>query len=318
MAKKQIAVLDDWMDIAAQMVPWSECEDCAFTFFKEPFADEDAAKEALQPFHGLLLMRERMPLRASLIDALPNLEIVVTAGRRNLSVDHERLKQRNIIYCGTDAVGTGTVELTWSLILNLFHRTHIHAEAMRQGLWQTCLGNMLEGKTIGIVGLGRLGGRVAQIAQAFGMNVIAWSENMTAEQAAQYGATHVSKQELFAQSDLVTIHLVHSPRTRGIVDRASLEQMKPSAYLVNTSRAGIIEEDALLDLLQRGKIAGAALDVYNQEPLPADANIRQCPNLLLTPHVGYVSHENLHVFYAQMLENLQSWCAGDVMRRLDL
>ncbi|WP_420392488.1 D-2-hydroxyacid dehydrogenase family protein [Acuticoccus sp.] len=311
----RIAVIDDWLGVAEGLADWASL-DADVTFVRQHIGDIDRLVETIAGHDVLCVTRERTPIGAEVIGRLPDLKLIVTAGRRNFSLDVDAASARGLTVCGTDSSGEGTVELTWALILALAHRVPDNASAMREGLWQTRLSSLLTGKTLGIVGLGRLGARVAAIAPAFGMDVIAWSQNLTDEAAAERGARRVEKAVLFAEADVVTIHTVLSARTRGLVDAAAIGAMKPTATLVNTSRGPIVEVDALSAALRDGRIAGAALDVYEVEPLPADDPLRSVPNLLLTPHVGYASAENLSLFYQQMVEAIAAWRAGTPIRLL--
>mgnify|MGYP005991852535 FL=1 len=310
----KIAILDDWLDTARDLADWDQL-DAKITFVTRHIREEDLP-QALAGFDAVCLMRERTALPRSVIAALPDLRLIVTAGRRNMRIDLEAAAERGIIVCGTESHGGGTVELTWALILALAQRIPQNDAAMKAGGWQTGLGTLLAGRRLGVVGLGRLGSRVAAIAPAFGMEVVAWSQNLTDEAAATGGARRVSKHELFATADVVTVHLTLSERTRHIVDAAAIGAMRPSAFLVNAARAGLVETPALVAALQDNRIAGAAIDVYDEEPLPADDPLRRVPNLVLTPHVGYVSRENMGVFYRQMVENIAAFQAGAPIRRL--
>jgi phosphoglycerate dehydrogenase-like enzyme len=311
----KIAVLDDYLGIAAGLADWTSLgPGVEMVPFREPIRDADTLAAALQPFDVICLMRERTPLGAAVIDRLDRLRLIVTAGRRNAALDLAAAHARDITVCGTPNSGRGTVELTWALILALYHRVDTHIAAMRAGLWQTALGDVLAGSRLGIVGLGRIGTRVARVAQAFDMDIVAWSPNLDAARAAEAGARRVEKDELFATADAVTLHLALSDRSRGVVDSAALRQMKPSAYLVNTARAGLMDMDALAAALEQGRIAGAAIDVFDEEPLPADHPLRRCPRLLMTPHVGYVSTETLRLFYGEMVRAIAAWMAGEPIR----
>jgi phosphoglycerate dehydrogenase-like enzyme len=261
-------------------------------------------------------MRERTPFPAALFAHLPNLKLLVTAGMRNAAIDLEAAAARGVTVCGTDMLPYPTAELTWGLIL-AFARNIAHEDrAMRDGKWQTTIGTGLKGKTLGLVGLGRLGAQVATIGKAFGMEIIAWSQNLTAEHAASAGARRVDKATLFAESDVISIHLVLGERTRGLVKAADLARMKKTAFLVNTSRGPIVEESALVAALAEGSIAGAAIDVYDREPLPADHQLRRLANTVLTPHLGYVTAENYRLVYGQAVEAIAAYLAGTPIRVL--
>jgi phosphoglycerate dehydrogenase-like enzyme len=248
---------------------------------------------------------------------LPNLRLLVTAGMRNASIDIAAATERKVQVCGTDMLPYPTAELAWGLIIALARQIPREDRAVRTGNWQTTLGIGLKGKTLGLVGLGKLGAQVAQIGKAFGMKLIAWSQNLTAERAAEAGATMVSKDQLFAESDFVSIHLVLSPRTRGIVGAAELARMKPTAYLVNTSRGPIVDEAALLTALRADRIAGAGLDVFEPEPLPAGHPLLGLDNTVITPHLGYVTEENYRLLYGQAVENIRAFVEGKVLRPLN-
>ena len=251
-----------------------------------------------------------------IIERLPNLKLVVTAGMRNAAIDLEACKASGIPVVGTAGSAQATPELAWGLILALARNIHIEDARMREGSWITTLGLDLSGKTLGILGLGRLGQKMAQIAQVFDMNVIAWSANLTDEAAVEAGAVRVEKDDLFRQSDFLTIHYKLGDRSRGLVGAAELALMKPSAYLVNTSRGPIVDTDALIGALTEGRIAGAGIDVYDAEPLASDHPIRQCPRTLLTPHLGYVTDGTYQLFYGQMVESLEAWFSGHPIRVL--
>ncbi len=313
----QIAVLDDYQGAALNSADWQSLHPKATVeAFPEHIADEAALARRLHQFECVVLMRERTQFRRSLIEKLPNLRLIVSAGMRNAAIDVDAATERKIQICGTDMLGYPTAELAWGLILGAMR--HIPAEdaAMRQGRFQTpSLGNGLQGKTLGVLGLGRLGSQVARVGKAFGMNLIAWSQNLTDEKAAAEGAQRVSKEELFAQSDVITIHLVLSPRSRGLVGAADLGRMKPGAYLVNTSRGPIVDEAALIATLKSRRIAGAALDVYDVEPLPKDHVLRTLDNVILTPHLGYGTAEAYRTVYGQAVEAIRAFLDGKAVVR---
>src|SRR5690606_5859974 len=287
-----IAILDDYQQVAMQMADWSRLqENHRITVFSEPFADEDAAARALVGFDVVCLMRERTPFPASLIERLPNLRLIVTSGPQNAAIDVAAAAKKNVMVCGTPSPGHPTAELTMGLMLSLARNIHTESAAMLTGGWQTTVGRDLRGQTLGIIGLGRIGSLVTRYARAFGMKVIAWSENLTPQRCYEVGAEKVEKDDLFRNSDITTIHTRLSDRTRGLVGARELSLMKPTAYLINTSRGPIIDEAALLAALQEGRIGGAAIDVYAREPLPADHPLRSAPRVLLTPHIGYVTEQ---------------------------
>ncbi|MBD8666586.1 D-2-hydroxyacid dehydrogenase family protein [Pseudomonas lurida] len=313
----QIAVIDDWQNVASGVVDWSVLETVGQVHFLHDYpADTATMIERLKGFEVICVMRERSPFDKALLQGLPKLKLLVTGGMRNAAIDIALAKALGIQVCGTDSYKHAAPELTWALIMASTRNLVAEANSLRAGNWQVGLGGDLYGKTLGILGLGSIGQKVAQFAQAFGMRVIAWSENLTPERAAQSGVTWVSKQALFEQADILTVHLVLSDRSRGLVDAQALGWMKPGARLVNTARGPIVDEQALVQALQSGRLAGAALDVYSEEPLPADHPFRHLPNVLATPHVGYVSEQNYRQFYAQMIEDIQAWANGASIRAL--
>ena len=313
----KIAILDDYQDVARSYGDWSRLDGrAAVTVFHDHLADEDALAARLAPYDALLLMRERTPLRRPLLDRLPNLKLIVTSGMWNASVDLEACEEREIVVSGTQTSGSGTSQVTWALIFALAQQITTVDRDVRAGRWQTGLGDELAGKTLGLLGLGRVGAKVARAAPAFDMNVIAWSANMTDERAEAAGAVRVERDDLFTRADFVSVHLVLSPRTRGLIGRHELALMKPTAYLINTSRGPIVDEPALIDALQRGAIAGAGLDVFDVEPLPLDHPLRSIPNTVLTPHIGYASKQSYALFYSQMLEDVEAWLDGVPVRRI--
>ncbi|UVM02147.1 D-2-hydroxyacid dehydrogenase family protein [Pseudomonas atacamensis] len=314
----QIAVIDDWQDVARDVVDWSVLESIGeVTFVHDYPADNAALAERLGQYEVICVMRERTRFDADLLGRLPNLKLLVTGGMRNAALDMPAAAALGIKVCGTDSYKHAAPELTWALIMAATRDLVKEANALRAGHWQQGLGGDLHGKTLGILGLGSIGQRVAQFGQVFGMRVIAWSENLTAERAEQAGVTYVSKQQLFEQADVLSVHLVLSERSRGLVDAQALEWMKPSALLVNTARGPIVDEAALIKALQKRRIAGAALDVFEQEPLPALHPFRTLDNVLATPHVGYVSRQNYEQFFRQMIEDIQGWAAGEPVRLLN-
>ena len=314
----RIAVLDDYLKVAPNMAQWDSLN-ADISFFSEYIQPADMAK-TLEGFEVIVAMRERSAFPATLIKALPNLRLLVTTGMRNSSVDMVACREHGIDVCGApgDPKSTGaTAELAWSLLLALFKQIPKEAANMQQGLWQTSMPPTLEAKRLGLVGAGHLGQCVGRVGLAFGMEVVAWSPNLTEERAAKAGVKLVSKQELFSTSDAISVHMVLSDRSRGIVDAASLQMMKSTAYLINTSRAGLIDQPALQKLLIDGKIAGAGLDVYDAEPLSATDAWRKTPRTLLTPHLGYVTPENFAVFYANVVADIQAWASGSPIRVLN-
>jgi len=313
----RIAVIDDWQNVASGVVDWSVLEAVGQVSFLHDYpANTPTMIERLQQFDVICLMRERSTFDQALLQGLPNLKLLVTGGMRNAAVDIPAAKALGIQVCGTDSYKQAAPELTWALIMASTRNLLAEANSLRAGEWQQGLGSDLHGKTLGILGLGNIGQRIAQFAKVFGMRVIAWSENLTPERAAESGVTWVSKRELFEQADVLSIHLVLSDRSRGLVDAQALGWMKPTARLVNTARGPIVDEAALIDALVSGRLAGAALDVFDQEPLPVDHPFRQLANVLATPHVGYVSERNYQQFYGQMIEDIQAWASGSPIRLL--
>lgn len=316
-SRLHIAVLDDWQSIASDVVDWTVLSTFAELSFLHEFpADADTMITRLASFDVICVMRERTQFNDALLSQLPRLKLLVTGGMRNAAIDLYATARLGIQVCGTASYKNAAPELTWALIMGITRHMVGEANSLRQGGWQIGLGGDLYGKTLGILGLGNIGQWVAKYAQAFGMRVIAWSENLTAERAAEIGVTYVTKRELFEQSDVLSVHLVLSDRSRGIVDAQALGWMKPTAYLINTARGPIVDEAALIGLLQRGDIAGAALDVFEPEPLPVDHPFRTLSNVLATPHIGYVTENNYRVFFSQMIENIQAWHGGEPIRVL--
>jgi phosphoglycerate dehydrogenase-like enzyme len=314
----QIAVIDDWQDVARDVVDWSVLDSLGEVTFEHDYpADNVTLAERLGRYQVICVMRERTRFDEDLLKRLPNLKLLVTGGMRNAALDMQAAAKLGIRVCGTDSYKHAAPELTWALIMAATRNLVKEANALRDGQWQQELGGDLYGKTLGILGLGSIGQRVAQFGQVFGMKVIAWSENLTTERAQQVGVTYVNKQELFEQADVLSVHLVLSERSRGLVDAQALSWMKPTALLVNTARGPIVDEAALIKALQKRHIAGAALDVFEQEPLPAMHPFRTLDNVLATPHVGYVSRQNYEQFFSQMIEDIQGWAAGNPIRALN-
>ena len=311
----RVAVLDDYQEVALEMADWDSLpDDVSVDVFQDHLTDESDLSARLAPYEVVVAMRERTPFQKSLLEHLPNLRLLVTTGMRNASIDIAAAADNGITVCGTDGVPYPTAELTWGLILALLRKIPTEDRATRNGRWQVTVGEGLHGKTLGVIGLGRLGSQVATVGVAFGMNVIAWSQNLTSERAAQFGATLVTKQQLLETSDVVTIHVVLSERTRGLIGAADLSSMKRSAYLVNTSRGPIVDESALIDALTNGTIAGAGLDVFDTEPLPLGHPLRSIPNTVLTPHMGYVTDETYRVFYGDAVDNIKAFLDGSPVR----
>ncbi len=316
----KVAVLDDYLGIVPHYGDWAGLgPEVETVFFREHLAGVEAAAAALAPFHALSLMRERMPLPKALIDRLPNLKLVVTTGGKNRSIDVDACKARGIVVCGTRSHDPApTIDVAWGLILSAARNLHREDALMRRGGWQEKIGFTLHGKTLGVIGLGNLGKRMAVVGRAFGMEVIAWSQNLTAERAAEAGVTRVDKDELLGRADVMTIHLVLSERTRGLIGAREFALMKPTAILANTSRGPIIEEAALLQALRDRRIHAACLDVYDVEPLPGDHPLRSMDNAVLSPHLGYATQGNFRGYFADTIEAIAAWRAGrPVPRRID-
>lgn len=311
----RVAILDDYQGVALDYGSWDELgRTVEVTCFSDHLSDEEALVERLAPFPVVVAMRERTPFPASVLKRLPSLRLLVTTGARNASIDVAAAKDLGIVVSGTRGVDEGTAEMTWALILGLARHVAEEERAIRQGRWQTTVGTDLHGATLGVVGLGRLGRQVAKIGQAFGMRVVAWSQNLQADIATAIGVEPVSKEELFSTADIVTIHLVLSERSRGLVAAEDLARMKPTAFLVNTSRGPIVDEDALVAALSAGRLAGAGIDVYSVEPLPADHPYLSTPGMLLSPHVGYVTRNTYRVFFTDVVADIAAYLAGSPVR----
>ena len=314
----QIAVIDDWQDVARDVVDWSVLDGIGEVTFEHDYpADNATLAKRLGKYSVICVMRERTRFDEDLLKRLPNLKLLVTGGMRNAALDMQAAAALGIRICGTDSYKHAAPELTWALIMAATRNLLNEANAVRAGVWQQGLGGDLHGKTLGILGLGSIGQRVAQFGQVFGMRVIAWSENLTAERAQQAGVTYVGKQQLFEQADVLSVHLVLSDRSRGLVNAQALAWMKSTALLVNTARGPIVDEAALIKALQKQQLGGAALDVFDQEPLPALHPFRTLDTVLATPHVGYVSRQNYQQFFSQMIEDIQAWSAGSPVRLLN-
>jgi phosphoglycerate dehydrogenase-like enzyme len=306
----RIAILDDYQNVALEMADWSPLAGrAAITVFNDHLSDLDDVVERLQPFDVVCIMRERTPLPRSLIERLPHLKLIASTGPRNAAIDAEAAADRGIVVAHTGYDARSTIEMTWALILASARQVALENAHLRAGGWQLTMGDGLHGKTLGVLGLGNIGSEVARIGLAFGMEVIAWSQNLTADKARACGARLVSKEEFFRSADVVTIHLVLSQRTKGLVGAAELQAMRPSARLINTSRGPIVDEPALVEVLRERRIAGAALDVFDIEPLPADHPYRSLDNVLATPHLGFVARELYRTFYADTVENIVRWLA---------
>jgi phosphoglycerate dehydrogenase-like enzyme len=313
----RIAVLDDYQSVAADFTDWSRVpEPVEVVEFHDHVDDEDALVARLEPFDVVLAMRERTTLPRTVLERLPNLKLLVTTGMRNKAIDIAAANERGVTVCGTGSQATATAELTWGLILATVRHIPQEDAAVRAGGWQHTIGADLAGARLGVVGLGRLGSRVATVGQAFGMDVVAWSQNLTDERAAEHGVRRVEREKLFATADVVTVHLLWSKRTRGLIGADDFARMKPTAVFINTSRGPIVQEQALIAALQENRIAGAGIDVYDQEPLPADHPMRTLPRTVLTPHLGYVTRGTYEVFYGEAVEDVAAFLAGAPVRVL--
>jgi phosphoglycerate dehydrogenase-like enzyme len=314
----RVAVLDDWQRVARGAADWARLPETAqVRFFHDHLTDPDGLVDRLRRFQVVVLMRERTPLPADVIARLPRLRLLVTTGRANTAVDGAAAAALGIVVCGTDSGTAPPVELTWALILACARRLPLEHERVRRGLWQSTCGMQLRGKRLGVVGLGRIGSEVAFLGRAFGMHVVAWSQRLTEAQAGAAGAVAVSKEELFATSDVVSLHLKLSARTLKVVGSRELARMKPTAVLINTARGPLVDEAALLDTLRRGGIAAAGLDVYDVEPLPAGHPLSALDNVVLSPHLGYVADDLYRLFYEQAVEDVLAWAAGEPVRVLN-
>ena len=311
----KVAVLDDYQNAFQQIVDVEKYKDkFDFKVFNEPFADEKEVIVALEDFEVLFIMRERTPINKTLIESLPKLKYIMTSGMRNNAIDLETTKKKNIIVCGTEINPNPAAEITWALILGLYRNMKQEIDNMFQGYWQTTIGFELKGKMLGIIGLGKIGSQVAKIAKAFGMEVCAWSENLNLSQANELGVLPMSKEDLLKNSDIISIHLVLGERYKNLITKKEFGLMKKSSFIINTSRGPIINENDLVEALKDEKIAGAGLDVYDNEPLSQDHKLRFLPNALLLPHIGYVTAENYSKFYLQMMENLESCLKNKPLR----
>lgn len=316
----KIAILDDYQNVALTSADWSPVRALGeITVFNRHLKPVDEAAEALAPFDILCLTRERMAMPAALLNRLPNLKFIAATGPHNRTIDYAVTGARNIPVSHTSGRGTGgyaTPELTWGLVLACMRQIPQEDRATKAGAWQTSIGRTLFGRRLGLVGLGRIGGRIAEYGRAFGMEVVAWSPNLTEAKAAEKGAKRVEKEELFATSDVVSLHVVLSERSRGIVGAREIGLMRKDAYLINTSRGPLVDSQALMDALASRRIAGAGLDVFDEEPLPRDHPIRRIDNAILTPHLGYVTEETYRVFYEDTVENILAFAAGRPHRLL--
>ena len=311
----KIAVLDDYQKVAGQMADWANLPaGSELTIFSDHLADEDKLVARLKDFQAVVGMRERTPFPRSVLEQLPELRLLITTGARNASFDTVAATELGIVVCGTGGAGEGPTELTWGLIIGLLRKIPQEDWLTRAGHWQTTVGVGLKGKTLGLIGLGHIGGLMARVGNAFDMRVIAWSQNLTAARAVECQATLVNKDTLFRESDIASVHLRLSDRTRGLVGQREIGLMKPTAYLVNISRGPIVEETALIAALQQRRIAGAALDTFDVEPLPLDHPFLQLENTIIAPHLGYVTEEGYRAFYAGAIEDIRAYAAGEPVR----
>jgi phosphoglycerate dehydrogenase-like enzyme len=308
----RVAVLDDYQDVARSIVAWPDgVEVVSFT---DHLSDPDQLVARLRGFEVVVAMRERTAFPRSVLEHLPDLRLLVTTGLRNAAIDIAAANDQRVVVSGTWGIISNTVELTWALILAAARHLPDEVAAVRAGGWQQAIGSDLHGRTLGVIGLGNIGSRVARVGRAFGMDVVAWSANLTDERAAECDARRVEKDELFATADVVTVHLVLSERTHHLVGATELARVKPTAILVNTARGPIVDDDALIDVLERGAIAGAGLDAFEVEPLPADHPYRRLPNVVATPHIGYVTGDCYRIFYDQIVEDITAFLAGEPVR----
>ena len=313
----KVAVLDDYQNIFTQIINLDEYKSkYEFTVFNEPFQNELETIEALKDFEALFIMRERTKITKSLISNLPTLKFIMTSGTRNKAIDLEATKEKKIIVCGTEINPNPAAELTWALILGLSRNLKQETDNMFQGYWQTTIGYELKGKRLGVIGLGKIGSQVAKVGKAFGMEVSAWSENLNLSEANDLNVLPMSKEDLIKTSDILTIHVVLAEKYKNLITKKEFQQMKKTSFIINTSRGEIINEKDLIDALENDVIAGAGLDVYNQEPLPQDHKLRFLPNAFLLPHLGYVTVENYSKFYFQMIENLNSCINNKPIREI--
>ena len=314
----KVAILDDYQNVSQQFVDIEKLSGkYEFKIFSEPFADEAEVLEQLADFEALLIMRERTPMTKNIIDNLTKLKFIITSGSRNKSIDLEAAKKRKIIVCGTEINIHPTPELTWALILGLARNLKEEIDNMYQGYWQTTVGVELKGKILGLIGLGRVGSQVAKIGKAFGMQVMAWSENLDLNKCKELEVLPCSKDDLISNSDFLSIHVQGGERYKDCITLKELDKMKKTAFLINTSRGPIVNEDDLIIALSTNEIAGAGLDVYEKEPLPENNKLRFLPNALLTPHIGYVTAENYSIFYNQMIEALEACVNGKPIRVIE-
>jgi phosphoglycerate dehydrogenase-like enzyme len=319
MPRYRCAILDDYQNVALEMADWSKVTgDLDIKVFNGPLGDRDKVVRALAGFAIVGAMRERTPFPRAVLEALPDLKLLITTGLRNNAIDLATAKERGILVCGTPSFGNPTAGIAIGLMLELTRRVGFENARLKAGApWQSTIGSDLDGKTLGVVGLGKLGARVGRIAKAFGMKVLAWSQNLTADKCREAGVDYASKEDLFRHADFVSVHVQLSERTRGLIGAKEIGLMKPAAYLINTARAPIVDEAALLAALRDKRIAGAGLDVFEVEPLPLDHPLRRLDNAVITPHLGYVSVENYRAYFTGMVEDIRAWLDGKPVRVLE-
>jgi phosphoglycerate dehydrogenase-like enzyme len=311
---RRLAILDDYQGVAMSMGPWAKLPGVEIAVFRDTLTDRAALVQRLAPFDAILAMRERTPFPRALIESLPNLRLLITTAARNRSIDAAACAERGITFCGTPSFGDPTVDITWGLITGLMRDLPAQQAALRAGQWQTSVGWGLQGRTLGVVGLGKLGARVAKVGLAFGMKVVAWSQNLTDARAAEVGVARVDKDTLLSTADVVTLHLILSDRSRGIIGATDLARMQRHAFIVNTSRGPLIDQDALVGALKAGTIAGAGIDVFDIEPLPPGHPLLAAPNTFLTPHLGYVTQQNYRAYHEGCVEAVLAFNAGAPVR----
>ena len=314
----KVAILDDYQNVSQAFLNLKKLDGkYEFKIFNEAFTDENDAGEQLKDYEALLIMRERTKITKSLINKLKKLKFIITSGMRNKAIDLDTAKQKKIIVCGTEINANPTAELTWALILGLVRNFKEEIDNMYQGYWQTTVGFELKGKILGLIGLGKIGSQVAKVGKAFGMQVVAWSENLNLSHAKELGVLSMNKEDLIQTSDFISIHVVLGERYKNLITKKDLQMMKKSAFLINTSRGPIVNENDLVEALESNQIAGAGLDVYDHEPLPDNHKLRFLPNALLLPHLGYVTAENYSIFYTQMFEDLEACVKGEPIRVIE-
>ena len=314
----KVAILDDYQNVSQAFLNLKKLDGkYEFKIFNEAFTDENDAGEQLKDYEALLIMRERTKITKSLINKLKKLKFIITSGMRNNAIDLDTAKQKNIIVCGTEINKNPTAELTWALILGLVRNFKEEIDNMYQGYWQTTVGFELKGKILGLIGLGKIGSQVAKVGKAFGMQVVTWSENLNLSHAKELGVLPMNKEDLIESSDFISIHVVLGERYKNLITKKDLQMMKKSAFLINTSRGPVVNENDLVEALESNQIAGAGLDVYDHEPLPDNHKLRFLPNALLLPHLGYVTAENYSIFYTQMFEDLEACVKGKPIRVIE-